>query len=136
MQRAFLQCLEGNDCLDWTLTKLVTIGFYRDLHRYLRHWPPARSATKTMVGRFYVLVDKNFKHEKPLARPDNVYIFVQNVATSTRSGLEPMYYGMDRKIKNLENVACGCKNKIKEITHKVSEQQEGMKRKVEVASEC
>ena len=61
LQRAFLQCLEGQGDLDLILMKPVTIGFYRDLHHYLSHWPLARSATKTSVGKFYALIDVNFK---------------------------------------------------------------------------
>ena len=55
LQRAFLQCIEKQRDLCWTLNdKPVTIGFYRELHKYLRKWPPSRSATKTTVGRFYL----------------------------------------------------------------------------------
>jgi hypothetical protein len=105
LQRAFLQCLEGRNDLDWILIKPVTIGFYRDLHCYLRHWPVARSATKTMVGRFYVLVDVNFKSGIS-ARPDNVYMFVHKLAISNRSSLEPMYYGMDKAINRTARECC------------------------------
>ena len=57
LQKAFLQCLGGRSDLCWTLTKPVTIGFYRDLHQYLRQWLPAHSASKTAVGTFYLLID-------------------------------------------------------------------------------
>ena len=93
LQRAFLQCLEGQKDLCWTLTKPVTVVFYRDLHHYLRQWPPARSATKTMVGRFYLLVDVNFESGRKKKRPDNIYTFVQKGADSHRLSSEPMYYG-------------------------------------------
>lgn len=136
LQRAFIQCLEGQNDLEWTLSKPVTIGFYRDLHRYLRHWPPARSATKTTVGKFYVLVDVNFKSGRISARPDNVYMLVQRVADSSRSSSEPMYYGMDKTIEQLDNVVCGYQEDLEIMSHKVSEQQEAleeMKRQLEDA---
>lgn len=135
LQRAFLQCLEGqNDILCWSLTAPVTVGFYRDLHHYLRHWPPARSATKTTVGRFYLLVDVNFKMS---ARPDNIYTFVQKVVDSLRLSSEPMYYGMDKTVERLKNVVGGYQQELKTMSHKVSEQQEAleeMKRQLEIAS--
>lgn len=137
LQKAFLHCLEGQNDLDWTLRKPVTIGFYRDLHSYLRHWPPAQSATKTTVGKFYLLVDMNFKTGRMSARPDNVYRFVQKVADSTRSRLEPMYYGMDKTIEQLENVVCGYQEDLETMSHKASEQQEAleeMKEQLEIAS--
>ena len=134
LQRAFLQCLEGQKDLCWTLTKPVTVGFYRDLHHYLRQWPPARSATKTTVGRFYLLVDVNFKSRRMSKRPDNVYMFVQKVADSHRLSSEPMYYGT---VKQLKSVVCGYQEKLKIMSHRVSEQQEAleeMKKQLEVAS--
>ena len=122
LQRAFLQCLEGQGDLDLILMKPVTIGFYRDLHHYLSHWPLARSATKTSVGKFYALIDVNFKLHA--ARPDNVYAFVKKVADSTRSRSEPMYYGLEKTLKRLENAVCGYQKTLKEMSHTVTEQQE------------
>lgn len=101
LQKAFLQCLEGRQDLCWTLTKSVTVGFYRHLHHYLRHWPPSRSATKTTVGRFYLLVDENFQSGSMSSRPDNVYLFVQRVADSCKLNSEPMYYGIDNTVEQL-----------------------------------
>ena len=63
----------GQIDLCWTLTRPVTVGFCRDLHRYLRQEPSARSATKTTVGTLYSLVDVNFKSTN---RPGNIYMFV------------------------------------------------------------
>lgn len=137
LQKAFLQCLEGRDDLCWTLIKPVTVGFYRDLHHYLRHWPPARSATKTTVGRFYLLVDVNFKSRKMVARPDNVYCFVERVVDSHRLSSEPMYYGMDKMLEQLEKVVYGYQENLENMSHKVSAQQadlEEMKTQLEIAN--
>ena len=61
LQKAFLQSLSGRRDLCWVLKKPVRIGFYRDLHQYLRQWPPAHSASKTAVGTFYLPIDVYFK---------------------------------------------------------------------------
>ena len=134
LQRAFVQCLKGQKDLCWTLTRPVTVGFYRDLHRYLRQWPSARSATKTTVGTFYSLVDVNFKSTN---RPDNIYMFVQRVIDSQRLSSEPMYYGKDNAVEQLKSVVCDYQEDLKIMSQKVSEQQEAlqeMKKQLEVAS--
>lgn len=137
LQKAFLQCLEGQEDLCWTLTKPVTVGFYRDLHRYLRHWSPARSATKATVGRFYLLVDANFKSRRMSRRPDNIYMFVQRITDSHRLSSDPMYYGMDNTVEELKSTVCGYQGELKTMFHKVSKQQdalEEMKKQLEFAN--
>ena len=137
LQGAFLQCLEGQKDLCWTLTKPVTVGFYRDLHHYLRQWPPARSATKTTVGSFYLLLDVNFKSGGMSNRPDNIYMFVQRVVNSHRLSSGPMYYGMDKTVEQLKSVVSGYQEDLKLMSHKVSEQQvalKEMKKQLEIAS--
>ena len=137
LQKAFLQCLEGRQDLCWTLTKSVTVGFYRHLHHYLRHWPPSRSATKTTVGRFYLLVDENFQSGSMSSRPDNVYLFVQRVADSCKLNSEPMYYGIDNTVEQLRCVVSGYQEDLDVMSQKVSKQQEAleeMKKQFEIAS--
>ena len=73
LQRAFLQYAKGE--IEWTLDKPVTIGFYRELHKYLQKWAPSRSATKTTMGMFYLLIDSSFQ----TSHPDNIYMFVQRL---------------------------------------------------------
>ena len=113
----------------------MTVGFYRDLHHYLRQWPPAHSATKTTVGRFYLLVDVNFESGRMSKRPDNIYTFVQKVADSHRLSSEPIC--MDNTVEQLKSVVCGYQEQPKIMSHKVSEQQEAleeMKKQLEFAS--
>ena len=134
LQRAFLQCIEGREDLCWTLSRPVTTGFYRDLHHYLR--PTSRSASKTTVGRFYLLIDVNFQSRTMLSRPDNIYMFVQRVANSSKSCTEHMYYGIDKKVKHLKSVVSGYQADLEEMSQKVSEQQkalEELKMEMEIA---
>ena len=136
-QQAFLQCLEGQKDLCWTVTKPVAVGFYRDVHHYLQQWAPAQSATKTTVGRFYLLIDVNFKTRRMSQRPDNVYRFVKKIVDSDRLSSDPMYYGMDSTVEQLQNAMCGYQEDLEAMSHKVSEQQEALKelkKQLEVAS--
>ena len=123
LQRAFLQCTEEQTESCWTLDKPVTIGFYRELHKYLRRWPPSRSATKTTMGRFYLLIDSNFQTRRISSRPDNIYMFVQRLADSSKLHSEPMSYGVDKTVKHLQSVVSGYQTNLEEISEKVSEQQ-------------
>ena len=124
LQKAFLQCLGGRRDLCWVLTKPVTIGFYRDLHQYLRQWPPAHSASKTAVGTFYLLIDVNFKTRRMSSRPDNIYSFVQRViGDSSKSPSEAMHYGTDNTVQQLKSLVSGYQNDLEEMTLKVTEQQ-------------
>ena len=92
LQRAFLQCTKEQTDLCWTLDKPVTIGFYRELHKYLQKWPTSHLATKTTVGKFYLLDDANFRSRLSCC-PDNIYMFVQRIAASSKLDSEPMSYG-------------------------------------------
>ena len=137
LQEAFLQCLGGQNNLCWTLTKPATIGFYRDLHQYLRQWPPARLASKTAVGKFYLLIDVNFQIRRMSSRPDNIYSFVQRVADSCKSASEPMHYGIDTTVRELKSVVSGYHNSLEVMSQKVCEQQkelEEIKKQMDMAS--
>ncbi len=131
-QKAFLQCLEGQQDLCWTLTKPVTVGFYRNLHHYLLRWPPSRSATKATIGRFYLLVDVNFQSTKMSSHPDNIYMFVKRVVGSCKLNAEPMYYG-----NTVKQLKLSYQEDLEAMSQKVSKQIDvlhKMKRQVEVAS--
>ena len=137
LQKAFLQCLEGRQVLCWTLTKPVTVGFYRDLHHYLRQWPPSQSATKTTVGRFYLLVDVNFQFRKMSSRPDNVYMFVQRISESCRLDSVPMYYGTDNTVEQLRCQVSAYQEDLEIMAQRVSKQQETLReirKQAEIAS--
>ena len=126
LQKAFLQYLEERQDLCWTLTKPVSVGFYRDLHRYLRQWPPSRSATKTTVGKFYLFVDVNFKCKRMSSRPDNIYMLVQRVADSCKLNSEPMYYGLDNTVEQLKGAVSSYQEDLELMSEKVTKQQEAL----------
>ena len=104
----------------------MTIGFYKQLHHYLRKWPPSRFATKTTVGRFYLLIDSNFQTRRISSRPDNIYMFVQRLADSSKLHSEAMSYGFDKTVEHLQSVVSGCQDSLEETSGKVSEQQNAL----------
>ena len=136
LQKAFLQCLGGHSDLCVTLAKPATIGFYRDLHQYLRQWPPARSASKTAIGTFYLLIDVNFQ-TRMSSRPSNIYSFVQRViGDSSKLPSEAMHYGIDNTVQQLKSLVSGYQNDLEAMAQKVTEQQkelEEMKRQMDMA---
>lgn len=123
LQRAFLQCTEEQIGLCWRLDRPVTIGFYRELHKYLRKWPPSRSATKTTVGKFYRLIDSNFQTQRTSSRPDNIYMFVQRLADSSKLYSEPMLYGVVKTVEHLHSVVS---DNLEVMSKKVSEHQKSL----------
>ena len=62
----------------WSLSEIPIVGFYRQLHHYLKRWPLSRSATKTMIGRFYISSDPELQTKSICTRPDNVYQFIES----------------------------------------------------------
>ena len=136
LQRAFLESAEGQAELCWTLDMPVTVGFYRDLHKYLQKWPLSRSASKATVGRFYVMIDYNFQRQRISSRPDNIYSFIQRVADSSKPQSELMSYGADHTVKHLQSVVSGYQNDLEVMSEKVSEHQQvvqDIKSQLEVA---
>ncbi len=123
VRRAFVESCERRD-LCWSLHKPVTIGFYRALHNYLHKWPTSRSATKSAVGNFYTLIDPKFqKRSGAFSRPDNVHLFVQKIATSSKPDSDIMDYGIDVKVQHLRSVVNEYQENLQEMTTKVVEQQ-------------
>ena len=107
LQKAFLQCL--------ILQRFAPI---------LRHWPPARSASKTAIGTFYLWIDVTFQSKRMSSRSDNIYSFVQRVVHDSRkSPLEAMHYGTDNTAQQLISIVSGHHNDLEVMTEKVTEQQ-------------
>lgn len=121
MQRAFVESCKGTD-LCWSLHKPVTVGFYRALHSYLRKWPTSRSATKSAVGNFYTLIDLKFQ-KTVSSRPDNVFMFVQRVASSSKPDSDMMDYGIDAKVHHLQSVVREYRGNLEEMTARIEEQE-------------
>ena len=125
-----------NQNLSWSLngTVTVTVGFYRDLHTFLRKWPPTRSATKTSIGKFYLSIDPELRLKTSCGRPDNIYLFIQKVANSNKPNSAPMTYGLSVTVTRLCCVIKGYMEDVQEMTMKASEREEeliAMRKEVE-----
>ena len=122
----------------WSLSEIPIVGFYRQLHHYLKRWPLSRSATKTMIGKFYISIDPELQTKSICTRPDNVYQFIERVASSKKPCSTPMSYGLRVTIQHLQNEVKGCSTEVQELTTKVCEQEEelsAMRKEVEMASQ-
>lgn len=125
LQWSFIQCSEGETYLCWMLDKPVTLGFYRELHKYLKKWPTSHSATKTTVGRFYLLIDSNFQTKRISSRPDNIYAFIQRLVDSRKPDSDIMSYG-SAVDKAADEMVTFYKNNLERMSSKVSNQQKDL----------
>lgn len=134
-----LQCSKGSNLkvdFKWSLKEIPTVGFYRELHNFLRKWPSSRSLTKVVIGRYYTCIDPQIYHKNMCSRPDNVYHFIERVALSDKPFSARMSYGHDATLKRLHKKVCVSSNEVEELSSKVMAQQEEiteMKREVEIA---
>ena len=78
------------------------------------------------MGRFYLLIDSNFQTKRISSRPDNIYMFIQRLADSSKLHSEPMLYGVDKTVKHLHLVASGYRTNLEEMSEKVSEHQKSL----------
>ena len=77
----------------WSLKGIPTVGFYRELHKFLGKLAASRGTTKITVGRFYVSIDPELRRKGMCSRPDNVYQFIERIAMSKKPGSTLMQYG-------------------------------------------
>ena len=106
------------------LKETPTVGFYRELHIFLKKWPVSRALTKVSLGRFYVSIDPQLYSKGMCGRPDNVYQFIERVVSSDRDLSAPMSYGHIATVERLRKERCVCSNEVEELSTKVKEQQE------------
>ena len=139
LMEGLLQCSQGHKLkvdIKWSLKEVPTVGFYRELHNFLRKWPLSRSMTKVAIGRFYTCIDPQLYYKNMCSRPDNVYQFIERVALSEKPFSAPMSYGHDATLKHLRKKVCVSSNDVNQLSCKVMAQQEEiteMKREVEIA---
>jgi len=76
LKEAFSQSAEDRESC-WSLNKIPTIGFYRELHHLLKKWPPSCSATKTAIGKFYIQIDPEL--------PENLHLTANVLSVHTNS---------------------------------------------------
>ena len=83
----FHQVETGKDH-QWQLQGVPTIGFYQQLHSFIRKWCVSHNATKTTIGLLYLSIDPNLKQKG--SRADNVYRFIHSLTDKPSSS--PMPY--------------------------------------------
>lgn len=134
MKEAFLQSSQNRIC--WSLSQIPTVGFYRELHNYFRKWPPSRSVTKTAVGKFYISIDPELQRKSISSRPDNIFQFIQKIASSDKSHTAPMSYGLHATVDHLQTELSECSDEIQGLSAEVKKRDQelsAMKREVEIA---
>ena len=122
----------------WSLSEVPIVGFYRQLHQYLKRWPPSHSAAKSTIEKFYISIDPELQTKSICTRPDNVYQCIDRVASSKKPYSTPMSYGLRVTIQHLQDEVKGCYIEVQELTTKVCEQEEelsAMQKEVEMASQ-
>ena len=138
LKRAFSQSIRDQE-LCWSLKETPTVGFYRELHNFLKKWPLSRSVTKTAIGKFYARIDPELHTKSTTSgRLDNLFQFIEKVVISSKPHSTPMQYGLHATIQHLRSEVSECSAEIQELSAKVVEQEQelsAMKRKVEKARE-
>lgn len=132
LKEIFLQSDES--CTGWSLQEIPSVGFYRKLHNFLMKWPPSRSATKTSIGKFYISIDPELR--KRAGRPDNIFRFIQNIASSDKIDSAPMSYGLHAAVNYLQSKVSGYSCEIVNLKDTVKKQEQElnmMKKEVEIA---
>ena len=121
MTKAFVQFVHGLD-LCWALKEIPTVGFYREVHDYLKKWPPSSSATRCTIGKLYINMDPKLHHkyQSDCTCQDVVYKFIEKVVTSFYTDvIRPWYV----TVQCLQEVG-GYSAQIQTLSGKVMEQTE------------
>ena len=71
-----------------------------------------------LIGRFYIAIDCNIKEKG--SRPDNVFRYVDNIASSKRQSDEPMVYNIPG-VKEMSSQLKKCSEKLEEVNMECTE---------------
>ena len=71
-----------------------------------------------LIGRFYIAIDCNLKEKG--SRPDNVYRYIDNIASSKRQSDEPMVYNI-QDVKEMSSQLKKCSEKVEELNVECNE---------------
>lgn len=132
---ALSQCSEAHELpvdVRWSLTEIPTVGFYRELHNFLRKLATPRGIKKIPVSRFYVSIDPELRRKGMCSRSDNV---IERIAMSNKPGCTLMQYG-EHKLKHLRKEVKLYSSEVQELSSKVMDQQKeltAIKKEVEIA---
>ena len=110
LSSVFRQVQSGKEPIQWSLKGVPNVNFYQKLHPFLKKWSVTHEATKSMIGRFYVAIDKNLKDRG--SRADNVYRFIERVVECSQSSDATMSYGLDKEIVEVKAL----RKKVKHCT--------------------
>ena len=95
------------ECL-WKLCRMPSIGFYRKLHTYFKQ----KKLSKGLIGKLYSVIDFNFKEGRRL---DNIYRFVDNIASSKRQSSDPMVYNSIPVANKSSSMLAECSQQLEEL---------------------
>ena len=96
----------------WALSNTPTIGFYRELHSYLK----GLQLSKTMIGKLYAAIDCNFQEKRSTCREDNVHRFVDKIVSSKRLSSNLMIYEIP-VLKSTKTMLRQCSKEVEELNN-------------------
>ena len=101
--------------LKWSLKGIPNVDFYQDLCCFMKKWHKSQRATKIVIGRFYIAIDRNLQVKG--CRPDNAYRFIHRVVESNLPRNTQMNYGMqEHEIKTLRSKVESCTQQVEKLT--------------------
>ena len=108
------------------MNEFPTVGFYRELHDFLKKWSPSCSKSATTIGNFYLSIDPELQHKSTSdnTRPDDIYRYIEKVVTSRKSNSTQMSYGINATVQRLQQEVNGYSAQIQVLTAKLLEQGE------------
>ena len=108
------------------------LNFYRKLHEFLKKWEKTRTSTKTSIGRFYIVIDRQLQERG--SSPSNTYKFIDRIVTSTLPDSSVMSYNIANvTLKNLQAKARDYHEQVDYIaSHMMKQEAELSKMKIEV----
>ena len=79
--------------ISWQLSEIPELGFYRELHQFLKMWPLTKDANKSTLGKLYLAIDKRLQAKE--LGPNNTYLFVERSVASQYVNTTVMTYGLN-----------------------------------------
>ena len=128
MASTFHRVQDGKEYLRWSLKGIPEIGFYQELHPFLKKWSVTCGTTKQAIGKFYIAIDQNLKDRG--MRADNVYRLIERICQSKQPSSSLMSYGSDKAaadVKVMRTQVKECAKRVEQITSEYGE----LKRKFE-----
>ena len=104
----------------WQLQEIPNVGFYQQLHSFVKKWYLTCNATKATVGLVYLSIDSNLREKG--GRPDNIYRFVDKL--SDKKPAIPMPYCHFAAVNTMKREITKCNEHIQALSTEVSELRE------------